>query len=143
MRILLKANRGAKLSGAQCLKRFPHYLTEPISRTEWRRVAPGVWQKPIELSEGAESTLRLLRIASGKKVPEHGHGGQELTLILSGAYEDEIGRFSAGDVADLDATIEHQPKVVSQEDCICLAATEAKTRFTGLASRLLQPIVGI
>lgn len=119
------------------------YLGGSIEDVDWRRIGPGIWQKPIRLGPGAKSSLRLLRIAPGRKVPEHGHGGQELTLILSGAYRDEIGHFGAGDVADLDPEIEHQPVVVSGEDCICLAATEAPTRFKSLASRLLQPLVGI
>ena len=120
-----------------------HYVDSPIDEIRWKRVGPGVWQRPIALSASAKSSLRLLRIAPGKSVPEHGHGGQEMTLILSGAYEDEIGHFGPSDVADLDDHVEHQPHVVSGEDCICLAATEAPTRFKGLASRLLQPIIGI
>lgn len=127
-------------SGPSALK---YYLQTPLSNIKWKWAGPGVWQKPIELSEGAKSSLRLLRIAPDQKVPEHSHGGQELTLILSGGYRDAIGYFGAGDVADLDEDIEHQPHVVSDEDCICLAATEAATRFKGIAGRLLQPIVGI
>ncbi len=120
-----------------------HYIDSSMADIKWKRVGPGVWQKPIELSKHASSSLRLLRIAPGKSVPEHGHGGQEMTLILSGAYQDEIGHFGPGDVADLDDHVEHQPRVVSEEDCICLAATEAPTKFKGLASRLLQPLIGI
>ena len=95
------------------------------------------------MSPDANSQLRLLRIAKGRNVPEHGHNGQELTLILRGAYQDEIGHFKAGDVADLDEHIEHQPRVVSDEDCICLVALEAPTRFKGWVSRAMQPFVGI
>lgn len=119
------------------------YIDSDLEEIDWRKVGPGIWQKPIQLSENANSSLRLLRIKKGCKVPEHGHNGQELTLILQGAYQDEIGHFGAGDVADLDEDIEHQPIVVSDEDCICLAATEAPTRFKGIASRLMQPFIGI
>lgn len=119
------------------------YIKCDIEEVDWRKVGPGIWQKPIQLSENANSSLRLLRIRNGYKVPEHGHNGQEITLILQGAYQDEIGHFGVGDVADLDEDIEHQPIVVSDEDCICLAATEAPTRFKGIASRLMQPFIGI
>ena len=119
------------------------YLDTDLKSIRWKRIGPGVWQKPIPLSPGASSSLRLLRIAPGRGVPEHGHGGQEITLILSGAYRDEIGHFGPGDVADLDEHVEHKPQVVSDEDCICLAATEKPTRFKGIAGRLLQPFVGI
>ena len=119
------------------------YLEGDLNSIPWKRVSPGVWQKQLNVGDGAQSSLRLLRIASGKKVPEHGHGGHEMTLILSGAYEDEIGHFAKGDVADLDDHVEHQPFVVSDEDCICLVATEAPTKFKSLAGRIMQPFVGI
>ena len=119
------------------------YVGGSIDDVKWKRIGPGIWQMPIRLGEGAGASLRLLRISPGRKVPEHGHGGQEMTMILSGAYDDEIGHFAAGDVADLDPSVEHQPVASAGEDCICLAATEAPTRFKGVFSRLLQPIVGI
>ncbi len=119
------------------------YMGGTIDNIDWKRVGPGVWQKPISLSGTASTSMRLLRIAPGRSVPEHGHGGQEMTLIISGAYQDEIGYFGPGDVADLDEHVEHQPRVVSDEDCICLAVTEAPTRFKGFVSRLLQPLFGI
>ncbi len=85
----------------------------------------------------------MLHIAPGKALPEHGHGGTEMTLVLSGAYRDELGRFGPGDVADLDEHVEHQPKVEQDAPCICLVATETPTRFKGIFSRILQPLVGI
>ena len=60
--------------------------------------------------QDGRSRLMLLRVAAGRPVPEHGHGGQELTLILSGAYRDRFGVFAAkGDIADHDEEVEHQP----------------------------------
>lgn len=109
----------------------------------WKRVAPGVRKHTIALSSPAKSSLYMLSIAPDKVVPEHGHGGAEITLVLSGAYRDELGRFGPGDIADLDEHIEHQPRVESGEPCICIVATEAPTRFKGLVSRLLQPFVRI
>lgn len=119
------------------------YLKTNIEDIKWKRLAPGVSHHPITLSENANSSLRLLRIAKGKQMPEHGHNGHELTLILQGAYQDKFGTFAKGDIADLDTDVEHQPKVISEEDCICLSATEAPTKFKSLLGRILQPIVGI
>ena len=89
------------------------------------------------------ASLFLLKIGPGRKIPEHGHGGTEMTLILSGSYSDAMGRFAKGDIADLDEHVEHQPVVDSEEPCICLVATEEPTRFKGIVSRLMQPLVGI
>jgi len=109
-----------------------------LDEIRWRWVAPGVYRYPLPVTEGSGNLL-LLRIAPGKAVPEHGHGGTELTMILSGSYQDETGHYGPGDIADLDEGIEHQPMVDSDEDCICLVATETPTQFKGLLVRFLQP----
>jgi RNA polymerase sigma factor (sigma-70 family) len=54
-----------------------------------------------------------------------------------------LGRFAKGDIADLDEEIEHRPVVEASEPCICLAASEAPTRFKSWPARLLQPLIGI
>jgi putative transcriptional regulator len=117
-----------------------------LSDVKWHKKAPGVatFDVPLaNLPKGDRTHLKLLRIGTGRAMPEHGHGGEELTLILKGSYTDHMGKFSVGDVADLDEDIEHQPVVDSLEDCICLVATEAPTRFKSIWARLAQPFVGI
>jgi putative transcriptional regulator len=97
----------------------------------------------VKLPAKAKGQLKLLRIGAGRAMPEHGHGGEEITLVLKGAYRDHMGRFAQGDVADLDVDVEHQPVVEQDGDCICLVATERPTRFKSLAARIMQPFVGI
>jgi putative transcriptional regulator len=116
---------------------------EKLTELPWKKKAPGVATIELPLSAGAKTHLQLLRIGPGRKMPEHGHGGEELTVILQGSYSDHTGRYCAGDVADLDTDIEHQPKVDSDVDCICLVATEAPTRFKSLWARIAQPLIGI
>ena len=119
------------------------YLDGDLDSISWKTIGPGVWRHRLDVASDGAGSLFLLKIAPGKTVPEHGHGGSEMTLILSGSYCDEFGRFAAGDIADLDEHVEHQPRVDSSEPCICLVATEAPTRFKGPLGRLLQPLVGI
>ena len=109
----------------------------------WKKKAPGVSMFDVKLPTVARGQLKLLRIAAGRAMPEHGHGGEEITLVLKGAYRDHMGRFAQGDVADLDEDIEHKPVVETECDCICLVATERPTRFKSLAARIIQPFVGI
>ncbi len=109
----------------------------------WKTKAPGVAMFDVKLPAFAKGQLKLLRIGAGRAMPEHGHGGEEITLVLQGAYRDHMGRFARGDVADLDEDIEHKPVVEQDGHCICLVATEAPTRFKSLAARLMQPFVGI
>nr|WP_067285816.1 ChrR family anti-sigma-E factor [Marinobacterium profundum] len=117
------------------------YLNKPLDELDWRTLVPGVRQ--LDLRLGGPGATRLLRIAPGLSVPHHSHRGNELTLILRGSYSDELGRFQAGDVADLDEQISHQPISDSGEDCICLIATDAPLRFSGLMVRLVQPFIGL
>jgi putative transcriptional regulator len=84
-----------------------------------------------------------MRVATGRGVPEHGHSGSEITLVLSGSYTDRFGRFQPGDVADLDPDVEHDLKVDSAQACICLVAVESPARFKGIIARLMQPFIGI
>ncbi len=141
---LAVSNKDKDLDGAGDLPvPLRRYFDNGLDGVRWKAIGPGVWRHRLELTSDDGGSLFLLKIAPGKKVPEHGHGGSEMTLILSGSYCDEFGRFAAGDIADLDEHVEHQPHVDSAEPCICLVATEAPTRFKGPFSRLMQPFVGI
>jgi putative transcriptional regulator len=116
---------------------------QQLDSLKWKSKGPGIATFEIPLSSKGNTHLQLLRIGKGRKMPEHGHGGEELTVMLRGSYSDHTGRYTVGDVADLDEDIEHQPIVDSDEDCICLVATEAPTRFKSVWARLAQPFIGI
>ncbi|KZC16895.1 transcriptional regulator [Rhodanobacter sp. FW510-R12] len=111
-----------------------------VRALRWKRVAPGVQR--IRASGIAGGDLMLLRIAPGSKLPLHSHGGNELTVILDGAYDDMLGHFGPGDVADLDGRTQHQPVTSPGVPCICVAATDAPLKFSGWVARTLQPLLG-
>lgn len=136
--------RAEPRSAEQSLPRpLGRLVTAPLDAIAWKSVAPGVAVHRLPTSKAARGSLTLLKIAPGKKIPEHGHGGMEITLVLTGSYRDALGRFGPGDVADLDEDIEHQPVVDSDEPCICLVASEVPTRFKSFFGRLFQPLVGV
>lgn len=118
-----------------------HLIGGDLDSLEWKRMGFGVQQLDLKLD--GSGACRLLRIQPGVSVPHHTHKGNELTMILRGSYSDEMGRFSQGDVADLDDDIRHQPIVDTDEECICLIATEAPLQFTGIMGRLAQPFIGL
>lgn len=107
----------------------------------WRSVGGGVRQ--CVLSADRTGSARLLSIPAGRAVPDHSHGGLELTLVLQGAFADETGRFARGDLEVADDDLEHKPVAEAGQTCICLAATDAPLRFKGLVPRMLQPFFGI
>ncbi len=116
---------------------------QDISDIPWKWIGPGVATHVLPLSEGATGNLRLLKVAPNKKLPEHGHGGGELTLVIKGAYRDKFGVFGPSDIADMDEDAEHQPIVEPGEDCICVVACEAPAKFKGPIARMLQPLIGM
>lgn len=119
------------------------YLPKGLAAVRWKWTGPGVATADLAWGRDGRSRLMLLRVAAGRPVPEHGHGGQELTLILQGAYRDRFGVFGVGDIADHDEDVEHQPIAEPGEDCICLVAVDAKLTFQGRLMRALQPFFGI
>ena len=145
--------------GSATLHRLP--LAQPFKRGEmpmalqevlrverfddiaWRKSAPGIQIYKLPKLDGETGFFGLLRIEPGHTMPEHGHGGLELTLVLKGAYHDELGHFARGDIADHDESIEHQPVVVGDEACICLVANQAATRFRSWPARIMQKFIGI
>jgi putative transcriptional regulator len=114
-----------------------------MARIPWRRLGPGIWHHRLPLRRKEDGDLRLLRIQPGRTMPDHGHGGAELTLVLEGAYSDATGRYRRGDVQDVDEGIEHRPVVDPGAECICLIASERPAKFKSLISRLLQPLTGM
>lgn len=101
-------------------------LGRELSEVHWKRLGFGIWHYPIKLSPGSKGDLRLLKVAPGQVMPEHGHGGSELTLILSGSYKDEFGVYRTGDLSDLGDDVDHRPVSDLKEGCICLIASEKK-----------------
>lgn len=117
-------------------------LGTSLDDVPWKRVGPGVWSHNIALSDAARGDLRLIKIAPGQAVPDHGHHGNEMTLVLRGAYSDISGVYRTGDVADLDEHVEHQPIADPVEGCICLIAVEGRLKFKSRVARLVQPFTG-
>lgn len=117
------------------------YVGGDLSAVRWRRVGGGV--KQAILPTGKDATARLLFIPAGTAVPDHGHRGMELTLVLQGAFADANDQFGRGDVEIADEEMEHTPVALAGQDCICLAATDAPLRFRGLLPRLAQPLLRI
>ena len=120
-----------------------NYLRGELDRLAWRRLVPGIRQVGVPVGGRGVGTVRLLHIGPGTRLPQHSHSGTELTLVLQGAYDDELGRFGRGDFAELDDEIMHRPVADSHTGCMCLIATEAPLRFTGRIARLLQPLIRI
>jgi len=116
------------------------WFGERYSTLRWRAVGPGIHLLRAQ-DDALGAQLLMLRTASGKRMPMHSHGNNELTLILRGAYDDVLGHFGPGDVADLDHETEHQPVTSHGVPCICVAASDAPMQFSGWIARAMQSVL--
>ena len=87
IRGLLSANVTPSPAKAVAPKTDDAILPEPlrsyaggdVDKLKWKQLGPGAYHFPIRTRDG-EANVRLLRIPAGKPVPEHTHGGRELTV---------------------------------------------------------------
>ncbi|MEO1578243.1 MAG: ChrR family anti-sigma-E factor [Pseudomonadota bacterium] len=117
------------------------YVSGDLDAVKWRSVGGGVRQAILKTSNDA--SVRLLRIPGGAKMPDHGHRGMEMTLVLQGAFKDEDDRFARGDVEIANEDLHHTPVAEEGVDCICLAATDAPLKFNAFIPRIAQPFLRI
>lgn len=115
------------------------YIGGDLDAVHWRPAGGGVKHAILETSKDA--TVRLIQIPPGAKVPDHGHRGTEMTLVLKGAFRDDSARFGRGDIEVVNEDVEHTPVAEEGEVCVCLAATDAPLKFNALLPKLAQPFL--
>jgi len=113
-----------------------------VDAIKWRRIGPGVHQMRFD-DIGGPSSIRLLKISAGASVLEHGHNGEELTMVLSGGFDDGAQSFSRGDIETANEDTVHQPVAMKGEDCICLAVTTGPLKFFDIFGKIAQPFFRI
>lgn len=119
-------------------------LPEPLRRYglgPWRWMGPGVRVRDVHAPRDGDCRVILLEIQPGRQTPRHTHGGVELTCVLEGAYATEIQRFDVGDLEEAGEETLHQPRVVSDAPCLCVAALDGQILLDGWLGRIFQPFV--
>jgi putative transcriptional regulator len=111
-------------------------LGDSLDAIRWRWISPGQWLRRLPIAGGGR--LHLFRCAPGAPIPEHGHRGSELTLVLRGTLVDGTARFAPGDLCDLDEETEHTP-AGGPDGCICIVAHDHPVRWRSLIVRLARP----
>jgi len=119
-------------------------LPEPLRRYAlgpWRWLGPGIRARDVHAPRDGDCRVILLKIDPGRETPRHTHCGVELTCVLSGAYATGTERFDVGDLEEADPDTLHQPRVVSDEPCLCVVALDGEIQLDGWLGRLMQPFV--
>lgn len=130
-----------RLSSGTLPSPLQDYVGGDLDAIKWRSIGMGVKQAILPTS--SDATARLLYIPAGSAVPDHGHRGTELTLVLQGAFSDDEDRFARGDVEVANEDLQHTPVADIGMDCICLAATDAPLKFNAFIPRLAQRFLRI
>jgi len=138
-----KTRRPPDPAPAGTLRPFPLAVMQELGfrAPRWRPLGGGIRQCMLCRGDGARA--RLLSIPGGRAVPEHGHRGLEMTLVLQGAFDDETGRYRAGDMQVVGSHVDHRPVAVPGDDCVCLAVTDRPLVFKDRLLRILQPVFRI
>lgn len=120
---------------------LPRALAEAeVGPTRW--MAPGVRVAKLKQAGQGERAY-LLRVAPGMRMPEHGHRGRELTLVLKGSFNDGMGRYRVGDLVETGVEHEHAPTIDRDQDCVCLIAAQGVMRMKEWLPHILQPMFGV
>ncbi len=109
------------------------HVLSSLDQGKWKRNLAGMLTKPVP---GVDA--QLLKLEAGRSVPNHGHYGSELTLVLSGSFGDGHGVYVRGDLVVHDEETQHQPSAVSNQDCICLISQTAPVRLDGALGWLIS-----
>lgn len=116
------------------------FLPSNVSDLKWRFIYPGVKAAKLASNEDGYD-IRLLKIRPGKAAPHHAHDGMEATLVLRGAFKDGDQIYSRGDLAIADGRVEHRPRAVGDDVCLCLAVTTGPLRFKDRFSRVIKDFI--
>ena len=114
---------------------------KPYELGPWQWISRGVYWRAASVPADKGARVFLLKAAPGTKLPRHTHTGNELTLVLKGAFTHEWGHYGTGDLDDAGETIKHQPVVDTGEECICLVAMDGQLRLLGITAPIFQPFV--
>lgn len=112
---------------------------EALKQRSWTFGGFGIRRLALMNGDGTEA--ELMRVEPGFGAAPHDHAADELTLIVTGAYDDGHGRYQAGDLSLASPGFTHAPKAEMGEVCYLLAVTYGPPRFKG-AFGLLQTALG-
>ena len=132
-----RAARGAALG--EVPDPLARLIGNDLDGLRWRWVAPGSWLRHVPIGNGR---LHLFKCSREVMLPEHGHEGSEITMVLRGTISDSTDLYRVGDVCDIDDSIEHAP-VAGTDGCICVVAQDRPPRFRSLIVRLARPWHGM
>lgn len=121
----------------ESLRRF---IPKGFNALNWIHLTPS-FKLATLCNEMGGAQIALSCVKPGACLPSHRHTGNEITVVLKGAFSDEDGLYREGDFICRDQHDKHQPRVTKDAECICLIVLDSPIEFTGWLTRLLNPIM--
>lgn len=126
-------SQAIEVAGKQFI--LPRALNSLVLK-EWRGFGK-ISRARLQLDDGKRRTS-LLCIDKEGFIPFHSHCGFEITLLLQGSFDDEMGHYRVGDFIWLNEEQTHAP--ITSEGCVCLTVSDNALRFRQGVSQLINPL---
>lgn len=135
---------GGKTDGSlSTLPRTLHRLAgADLEKVRWRRVGRKFRYANLNIGDSTRETS-LLDIKAGGSVPQHSHGGDEITVLLKGSFSDQEGKYAVGDFIVRTRGETHRPVASQDQDCLCLTTLDAPIVMRNWWLRLGLKLVGM
>lgn len=121
----------------------PASIDELLASARKRWVAPRIWAARIDTPHAAEDRVFLLGAPAGVAPAHHGHLGAEFAQVLKGEFSDNGRVYRAGDFCEANAHEDHNPRVGTSGQCVCLFATQGRLTPRGILGRIAFRLAGI
>ncbi|MEA3534890.1 ChrR family anti-sigma-E factor [Rhizobium sp. CC-YZS058] len=132
--------RAPPSKGAVLPQAIRDFVGRDLDDLAWKTKLPGLKEHVIGKMDGCE--VGFFWIRPGRAVPAHTHEGFELSLVLTGAFNDARGRFARGDISVADDGLDHRPVAEEGEPCIVFSVTDAPLKLTGSFRQRLGDLIG-
>ena len=119
---------------------FRTLAPDGLENLNWKTFGKNLRVADIERIDDKRE-VALQRLEPGSAVAHHDHRGREITVVLTGSFSDSNGQYYPGDFIVKEPGEQHRPTASENTPCVCLSVTDAPVRFTGMLTRLLNPVI--
>jgi putative transcriptional regulator len=111
-----------------------------LDALRWTRASGSLRTARLRFGD-RQREVALHHIVASGRIPEHGHAGNEYTLVLRGSFSDRQGCYQRGDFIARGPGDVHRPVAAEDGDCLCLAVLDAPVRLTGWLGYVINPFL--
>jgi putative transcriptional regulator len=129
-----------RVGGVTVPRCLSHWVPDDYHSIKWTKITSNVFLSEL-CTDGNGAKAALVKVKAGGSMADHGHSGEEVTVILQGSFSDRDGSYNPGDYLFRKSGDKHQPVATHDQDCICLIVLDGPVQFTGFFTRLLNPFL--